>query len=153
MPFALVLIGLVLLITAILNTYAQFGTQLQTDLLGSKGFIVWVVALGSVGALGYINNLRTFSHYFMALILISMILSNKGFFQNFQAALASGPKAPTAAATVPQTSVSPNASTATINSAITSNTSGATGAPATSAGQSKFNGWINYLLGTSTKSN
>ncbi|MEB2519810.1 hypothetical protein SOP85_31015, partial [Pseudomonas sp. YuFO20] len=84
MPFALVIIGLLMIITGINNTYSQFGSQLQQDFTGSKSFVVWILALGSVGALGYIKDLRQFSHYFMALILISMILSNKGVFQNFQ---------------------------------------------------------------------
>ena len=97
MPYALVIIGLLMIITGINNTYAQFATQLQTDFGGSRGFIVWAIALAAVGALGYINDLRQFSHYFMALILISFVLSNKGVFQNLQAALASGPKAPQAA--------------------------------------------------------
>lgn len=100
MPYALVIVGLLMIVTGINNTYSQFGAQLQADMTGSnnqgRGFIVWVIALFLVGALGYINNLRTFSHYFMALILISMILANKGVFAQFQKALNSGPVAPTA---------------------------------------------------------
>lgn len=96
MAYALVIIGLLMILTGINNTYSQFATQLQTDFSGSKSFIVWILALGSVGALGYIKDLRQFSHYFMALILISFILSNKGVFANLQAALAKGPTAPTA---------------------------------------------------------
>ncbi|MEB2538392.1 MULTISPECIES: hypothetical protein [Bacillati] len=150
MPFALVIIGLLMIITGINNTYSQFGSQLQQDFTGSKSFVVWILALGSVGALGYIKDLRQFSHYFMALILISMILSNKGVFQNFQAALASGPKAPAANPT--QAALSPNSSTADINSAITSNQQGVGGSTPATAGQAKFNGWMNYFFGTGTNS-
>ena len=96
MPYALVVIGLIMIVTAVLNTYAAFGAQVVADFTGPKSFIVWILALGSVGALGYINDFRQFSHYFMALILISMILSNRGFFAKLQEALASGPVAPTA---------------------------------------------------------
>lgn len=124
MPFALVTIGLLMIVTGINNTYSQFGSQLQSDFSGSKSFIVWVIALGAVGALGYIKDLRTFSHYFMALILIAMVLANKGVFQNFTSALASGPKAPTAnasaasstptqTATVPPLTQSPTSGTST----------------------------------------
>lgn len=106
MAFALVFIGLVLIVTGANNTYAQLGGQLKTDFTGSKSFVLFVVAIGAVGALGYMNDFRKFSHYFMALILLSLVLSNKGFFQNFEAALAnptapspsaSGNAAPTAA--------------------------------------------------------
>lgn len=99
MPYALVIIGLILIITGILNTYAQLAAQLQSDFTGSNGFIVWMIALGLVGAMGYIKDLREFSHYFMALILISFILSNKGVFQKFTAAIKAGPTAPTAGVT------------------------------------------------------
>lgn len=150
MPFALVVIGLLMIITGINNTYSQFGSQLQSDFSGSKSFIVWILALGSVGALGYVKDLRQFSHYFMALILISMILSNKGVFQNFQAALASGPKAPNANNT--QTALSPQSSTADLNSAITSNQQGVGGSTPATSGQAKFNGWMNYFFGTGTNS-
>lgn len=85
-----------MIITGINNTYSQFGNQLQSDFTGQRSFFVWVVAIGAVGALGYIKDLRTFSHYFMALILVSMVLSNKGLFQNLQAAIAKGPSTPTA---------------------------------------------------------
>lgn len=96
MPFALVIIGLLMIITGINDTYSQFGAQLGKDFSGSKSFLVWVLALGVVGALGYIKDLRQFSHYFMALILISMILANKGVFGQLQAALKAGPTAPQA---------------------------------------------------------
>ena len=152
MPFVLVAIGLLMIITGINNTYAQFGAQLQGDFSGSKSFIVWILALGSVGALGYINDLRNFSHYFMALILIAMVLSNKGVFQNFQAAIAKGPTAPSGATSSAQAALSPSSSTAAIDSAITSNQQGLGGSTPSSPGQAKANGWLNYFFGTGTNS-
>lgn len=150
MPYALVIIGLLMIITGINNTYAQFAGQLQTDFGGQKGFIVWALALGAVGALGYINDLRTFSHYFMALILISFILSNKGVFANLQAALKSGPTQPTASAQ--PGSLSAGSSTSDLNSAITSNQQGVGGSTPETSGQAKFNGWMNYFFGLGTNS-
>lgn len=151
MPFALIVIGLLLVITGINNTYSQFGSQLQSDIGGSKGFLVWIIALGAVGALGYIKNLRTFSHYFMALILISMVLANKGVFAQLTAALKAGPKAPTATP-ASSNAISPNASTATINGAITSNQTGPLGSTPQTAGEAKAFGWFNYFFGNSTNS-
>jgi hypothetical protein len=153
MPYALVIIGLLMIITGINNTYSQFGSQLQNDFSGSKSFIVWILAIGSVGALGYIKDLRTFSHYFMALILISMVLANKGVFQNLQAQVAAGPATPQANPTG-QTALTSSSSPADVQSAITSNQQGVGGAanPPASSGQAKFNGWMNYLLGLGTSS-
>lgn len=153
MPYALVIIGLLMIITGINNTYSQFASQIQSDFGGSKGFIVWAVALAAVGALGYIKDLRQFSHYFMALILISFVLSNKGVFQNFTAALAAGPAEPTASpepGSAVQPAITAQSSTADINSAISSNKSGLFGQAPQNAAQAKFNGWMNYLLGLGT---
>lgn len=91
MPFALVVIGMVLIITGLRNTYAQLGTTLYGDLIPFSKFALAIVA---VGALGYIPELRRFSHWFLALIIIAMVLANKGFFQRFSQALALGPQAP-----------------------------------------------------------
>lgn len=88
MPFMLILVGLVLVITGIQNTYAALGAQLQKDLFGSKGFLVWTVAIFAVGLLGYVQGWEKFSRYFLALILIAIILANSkgqtsgGFFGN-----------------------------------------------------------------------
>jgi hypothetical protein len=121
MPFALVVIGLLMIVTGINNTYAQFGAQLQKD----SSFLPWALALFVVGALGYINDLRTFSHYFMALILISIVLANKGFFQNLQAAIKSGPVAPQATAS---SSSSGSGIASAITKALTSSPSSGSGA-------------------------
>jgi hypothetical protein len=150
MGFALILIGLLMVVTGGRGTYAQFGSQIASEFTGTPNFGIWIIAIGTIGAVGYIQKLQTISRLLMTLILLSIFLSHKGFFAQFQAALKAGPKAPNALAS--QTAVSPTASTATINSAISSNTSGATGQPATSTGQATFNGWMNYLFGTSTNS-
>lgn len=127
MPFALVFAGLLMIVTGANNTYSAFGAQLKTDFTGSKSFFPYALALLFVGALGYINDLRRFSHYFMALVIISLFLSNKGFFQNFTAAINSTPVAPTASA---------------------SSGTGATAQTAVNSGNALFNPpqWFNNLL-------
>lgn len=100
MPFALITVGLICVITGARNTYADFGTTLAGDFTGPNNFTYWLAAIGMVGALGYIEELRTFSRYFLALIMISMILATQGgIFTTIQNALKSGPVAPTAAPT------------------------------------------------------
>lgn len=127
MPFALVFIGLLLVDTGANNTYQQFGAQLKSDFTGSKSFVLYAAALGGVGALGYVPALRRFSHYFMALILISLVLSNKGFFQNFSKALSASPVAPTAAG-----------NSATSNSPVPTVQSAGAAATSTPPGQQPF---------------
>jgi hypothetical protein len=115
-------------------------------------FIFWILALGSIGALGYVKDLRQFSHYFMALILISMILSNRGFFAKLSEAIKAGPTAPTAQSqpSGSSTPITQNSSSSDIAGAITSNQQGVGGSAPATAGQGKFNGWMNYLFGTGT---
>lgn len=95
MPFALVTIGLIAVITGLNGTWGQLSSQVQSDFVP---FTKWMLAFGMIGALGYIPDLRSFSHYLLALVLIGMILANKGFFANFQSAINAGPQAPAAPA-------------------------------------------------------
>lgn len=87
MPFALTIIGLLLVVTGFQNTHAQLGKQITSDFTGKNNFIYWIAALGAVGALGYVKELEPFSRAFLVLILIGIFLSNKGFFSQFNAAL------------------------------------------------------------------
>ncbi len=91
MPFALVLIGLVLIVTGSRDTYREFGAELVGDFTGAGNFTYWLASLGAVGALGYVPALRDFSRLFMALIILAMLISNRGFFAQLGTALASGP--------------------------------------------------------------
>lgn len=87
MAFALIGIGLLLFMAAYHNNVAALGSQLSQDVAGSGGFLIWVAALFIVGAVGYIPALKGVSRWFLVLILAVVILSNRGFFQNFTAAL------------------------------------------------------------------
>ena len=88
MPFVLILIGTLMLVTSVQGTQAQFATQLARD---GQGFIKYGIAVGVVGAAGYVSDLQTISRLFMALILVSLVLSNSksgvGLIGNFQNAI------------------------------------------------------------------
>lgn len=94
MGFALLLIGLLMVVTGARGTYSQFAAQVASEFQGEHNFGYWLIAVGSAGALGYIPALQTISRYLMALIVLSIFLSNKGFFAQFQSALQTGPKQP-----------------------------------------------------------
>lgn len=94
MGFALLIVGLLMVITGARGTYAQFGSQVASEFQGQNNFTYWLIALGTIGAVGYIQPLQTISRWLMTLILLSIFLSHKGFFAQFQAALKAGPKAP-----------------------------------------------------------
>jgi len=91
MPIALITIGLLLVITGVKNTYAQFGAQLKNDFTGQNNFTTWLVAIGLIGAVGYVPALRAFSNGFLVLVFIVIVLKNGGAFDNLKSALAQGP--------------------------------------------------------------
>ncbi len=87
MPFALVVIGLILIVTGARDTYKEFGTLVAGEFTGEKNFTYWVVAIGAIGMLGYSETLRPFSRAFLALILIAMVIANRGLFDQFTRAI------------------------------------------------------------------
>lgn len=113
MAFVLVTVGLLMIVTGARGTYAQFGSQVAADFTGSQPFTYWLAAIGSVGAIGYIDALRTFSRLFLTLILVSMVLANKGFFAKFTDALKTGPIAP-AGSGAPATQALPSGSSSSM---------------------------------------
>lgn len=94
MPFALVLIGILLVVVGFQDTYKQLGTQVQKDFTGPGNFVYWIISIGVIGALGYVKELQTFSRITLGLIILVLFLSNKGFFNQFNSAIQSGSTAP-----------------------------------------------------------
>lgn len=93
MPFALVIIGLMLVVTGAKDTYKDFGNAVAEDMFGPQpNFSSWMLALGLIGALGYVEVLRPFSRIFMTLVIVVMVLrSNSGFFDRLGDAIRQGP--------------------------------------------------------------
>lgn len=97
MPIAFLIIGALFLTAAVrgtISTTTVNGTQqegllplLQGEFTGTNNFLLWMVAIWLVGALGYIPGFKPISNAFLALLLIVIFLSNKGFFAQFQSAI------------------------------------------------------------------
>ena len=121
MPFALVTVGILFIVVGFQDTYKAFGTQVQKDFTGQGNFIYWLVAIGIVGAIGYVKEFQTFSRAFIGLLIVAMFLSQKGgiaqgitFFQNFNSGVQAGTTAPVdAVGTNLQGSASSNTSSST----------------------------------------
>jgi hypothetical protein len=92
MPFALITIGLLLVVTGFGNTYSEFSKQLEGDFTGKNNFLYWIVAIVAIGALGYVKELEPFSRMFLALIVVAIFLSNSksgnDFFSKFNQGIA-----------------------------------------------------------------
>lgn len=83
MPFALVIIGLALLISGVKNTQDQLFTLVKGDFTGDKNFIFWVVSILIIGAIGYVPKLKPIANSFLVLVVVVLFLSNRGFFTQF----------------------------------------------------------------------
>lgn len=80
MPIALIVIGLILLIVTVRGTAGEFMALLRSDFSGQGNFLQWFVAIILIGSLGYVKTLRPLSGPFLALLIIVLLLSNRGFF-------------------------------------------------------------------------
>lgn len=94
MPFALVFIGLIMIVTGAKGTHAALGKQLVSDFTGPGNFFYWIAAVGTLGALGAIPGFKPFSRMFMTLVIVAMVIRNGGVFDKLIAAIKSGPIAP-----------------------------------------------------------
>ncbi len=119
MPFALLIIGVWLLVAGVRNTAGPAtspGTLfalVHGDFVGNDNFVYWFLAILAIGVLGYVPKIKPLSTAFLALVIVVLFLnkgaSNKiggGFFQKFMtgigvtqgASSAFGPLTPTTAA-------------------------------------------------------
>jgi len=121
MPFALIIIGTVLLISSAKNTQSQLYALLAGDFTGPNNFIYWMVSILIIGAVGYIPKLKPLSVGFMTLVIIVLFLKRGnpqgvggGVFQQFTQALG------TTQTATPQTAASGSSSggSSLLNSSI-----------------------------------
>jgi hypothetical protein len=78
---------LLLVVSGVRGTHEELFALVKGDLTGQNSFIWWLVAVGIIGALGYIPAMRGVSHAFLALILVVLVLSNRGVFEQFTRAI------------------------------------------------------------------
>jgi len=88
MPFTFIIVGLFLIVASARGRAGDLFVLLKGDFTsGEKGasFLPWIFSILAVGAIGYIPKLRSFSRAFLALLIVVLFLSNKGFFAKLQA--------------------------------------------------------------------
>ncbi len=87
MPLVFLFIGVVFLILARNGTQGDFETLLKKEFSGSQSFLVWASALVILGIIGFWKTARPISDALIGLILFVLIVENKGFFNQFNAAI------------------------------------------------------------------
>lgn len=83
MPFVFLIIGAVFVVAGVRGTTPQLTQLIKGDFTGKGNFIYWALSILLIGALGYIEDLKPISRAFLILVVIVLILSNKGFFAQF----------------------------------------------------------------------
>ncbi len=96
MAFALLIIGITLIVAAVRNTQGTLVDLLIRDFSGEGNFVYWIVALLLVGSVGYVPRLKPISDGFLVIIILALLLSrgnpksaSGGFFEKFTEALGS----------------------------------------------------------------
>jgi hypothetical protein len=90
MPFILITVGILMMVVAIRNSQSALGAQIVKDFTGQSNFFYWIVAIFILGAIGYIDELKGPSRAMLALVIVALILSNRGFFNSFVSQLKTG---------------------------------------------------------------
>ena len=91
MPIFLLIVGVLLIIIAINDKTSELSQLISEDFKpsasGVPGFPVWILAIFIAGSLGYVRELRPVANAFLVLIMVSLVLSNRGFFTRFKSAV------------------------------------------------------------------
>jgi len=96
MPLLFLGIGTVLILTGLKGDPAKLWSLIQGDFTGTNNFIYWLIAILVLGSLGYVESLKGLSRLFVILLMIVLLLDNKGFFTQLQAFINSTQAAPAA---------------------------------------------------------
>lgn len=103
MAFALLIIGISLVVVTVRNTQATFTARVANDFQGPGNFIYWIVAILIIGGIGYIPKVKPVSDLFLVLILVVLFLKKGnpsgvggGFFGQFVTAINGTSTAPAA---------------------------------------------------------
>jgi hypothetical protein len=83
MPFALLIVGIVMVVTAVNNTVQPLAKLVKGDFTGNDNYFYWALAILVIGAIGYYSKLNHFSDAMLALVIVGMVVANKGFFKKF----------------------------------------------------------------------
>jgi hypothetical protein len=87
MPFAILILGAILVITAFNNSFGTLASELEGDI---PGYFKWAAAIAAILGIGYVPGLRTPSRYLLGLVLLVVLLKNySGIFSGFKSFLTS----------------------------------------------------------------
>ena len=94
MPFVLIIVGVVFLVSGVRGTSSELLSLLRSDFTGPNNFLYWLLSILVIGAIGYIEPLKPVSRAFLALLIVVLFLTagntkngGGGFFAQFNSQL------------------------------------------------------------------
>ncbi len=73
MVLVVLFIGIILLVSALRNSYGALFTAIGTDV---PGFVVWAAAILALGAIGFIPGFKPVSRGLLALVIVVLVFQN-----------------------------------------------------------------------------
>lgn len=102
MAFALIFIGLMLVVSAVRGSYSQLFKLVKSDFTGPGNFVYWTAIVLLIGSIGYIKPLQTLSRAFLGIIILVLLLTKGnpnntggGFFSQLLSQVGAGTSANT----------------------------------------------------------
>lgn len=91
MAFLLIAIGAIFMDSAIKGTSTALFSQIKQDTFPSQGvgYFTWAGSIAVIGLVGYVPSLKSLSNWFLALVIVVLVLSNGGFVSQLFAAIRS----------------------------------------------------------------
>lgn len=90
MPFALILVGVLLVVAAVRDTTDKLFALVKGDFTGPNNYTYWMASILLIGALGYVKALQPLSRIFIVLLVVVLVLSHGGLFDKFNQQLFGG---------------------------------------------------------------
>lgn len=87
MPFALIIIGIILAISAYRNTLSELFSIVKDVSAESKGFAYWVLASIILGFMASIQSIKKPVNAFMILLMLVLLLRKRGALEQIAAQL------------------------------------------------------------------
>lgn len=90
MPLFILLVGILLVFAGLNDKIGELGRLVKEDFApsdGTTGFPIWIAVIFVIGAIGYVKELKPISNAFLLLVFVVLIISNRGFFAKFTAAI------------------------------------------------------------------
>lgn len=84
MPILFIGTGLIFILAGLKGNAGQLYNLLAQDFTGKNNYIYWMVSILVLGSLGYVPSLQKLSRLFLILVLLVLLLDNKGFFAQLQ---------------------------------------------------------------------